>query len=352
MNKTAFSLTIGGLIGALLFVAVFAAWSAFHPGWLRTALAGPANPIRTPAENPNQGDQPDTFTTLTPVPTSEPLPTTEDAACGGPEHMTFALLGVDGRQGDYSTPTRTDAISLINVRFTDKTASVLSIPRDLFVPMPNLEEVGITQARINTAYMYGEVYEVKGGGPQQFKETIELNFGIRVHRYVLVNFDSFVKFVDALGGIEVDVPKPINDAAFPTEDDSGTFLFEVPAGRQQMDGLTALRYARTRHQDDDYHRIERQQQVMLAIRDKLLSPRVIPRLPALIEAMDGLFRTDLSASEIASLACLAPQIDRSAISMLAITGEMVLPWTTPNGGRVGVPDREAIAPLVRDFLGE
>jgi LCP family protein required for cell wall assembly len=294
------------------------------------------------------------FSTATPPPPAgvTPLPTAENGVCGGPEQITIALLGVDDREGSYAKPTRTDAISLVNVRFTDKTASMFSIPRDLFVPMPYLDHVGITQSRINTAYLYGEVYGVEGGGPAELKATVELNFGIRVHRYVLVNFGAFEGFVDALGGIDVDVPTAIYDPQFPAETGDGVVTFELSAGRQHLDGATALKYARTRHQDDDYHRIQRQQEVLLAIRDRLLSPDAIPHLPALIGALDGSVRTDLTPEEIAALACVGPQIDRGAIATYSITGDKIIPWTTPGGGRVSIPDRDKIAPMVADFLGQ
>jgi LCP family protein required for cell wall assembly len=210
--------------------------------------------------------------------------------------------------------------------------------------------VGIIQDRINTAYLYGEVYGVEGGGPAEIKQTVELNFGIRVHRYIMINFGAFISFVDALGGIDVDVPTAIYDPQFPAEDGSGTLVFELPAGRQHLDGQTALRYARTRHQDDDYRRVERQQLVMLAIRDKLTSPEVIPQIPALISSLSGLVRTDLTAEEITALACVGPQIERAAIYTYAIDGTMILPWTTPTGGRVSIPNRVVIAPIVEEFL--
>lgn len=352
MNKTSFSLLLGVLLGVLVLAGLFAGYSLFNPGWLRPLLS--AGPVRSPARLPTVVGQPGVFATVTPgapTATAEPLPTAVNSVCGGPETMVIALLGVDDRTNDYSKPTRTDALSLVNVRYSDRSAAIFSIPRDLYVPQPNLENVGITQDRINTAYLYGEIYGVDGGGPAQLKDTLELNFGFRVHRYVMVNFGAFIKFVDALGGVAVDVPKAIYDPTFPAEEGDGTIVFELPAGPQQLDGLTALRYARTRHQDDDYHRIQRQQLVMLAIRDKLLSPAVIPRLPALIGALNGLVRTDLSAGELASLACLGPQIDRAAIGTFAITGDKVLPWTTPGGGSVSIPDREAIAPLIEGFLG-
>lgn len=356
MNRSAISLVVGALIGAVILAGVFAGLSLVRPGWLR-ALIAPPEPVAASATQPSaalptEPGQPGVFSTATPPPPGvTPLPTHANAACGGPEQMTIALLGVDERAGDYGKPTRTDALSLINVRFTSKTAAMFSIPRDLYVPLPYLENAGIYQDRINTAFLYGEVYGVEGGGPAELKATMELNFGIRVHRYVMVNFGAFVALVDALGGIDLDVPKAIYDPLFPTED-GGTEIFELAAGPQHLDGATALKYARTRHQDDDYRRIQRQQDVLLAVRDRLIRPDVIPQIPALIQALSGAIRTDLTADEIAALACIGPQIDRSAISTYAITGTEVIPWTTPTGGRVSIPDRDAIAPMVQSFLGQ
>jgi len=348
MRRTFLSLGLGLAIGCLILATALCVFSLASPGWLRGLIIGEPLPLPVPISltSPAPMENPKRAT-----PTPIPLPTVE-GGCGGPEQMTIALLGVDDRSADYSQPTRTDAISLISVRFADKTASMLSFPRDLYVPLPNLENVGISQERLNTAWLYGEVYEVPGGGAAELKDTIALNFGIRVDRFVLVNFGAFEASVDALGGIDVDVPKQIYDSAYPADDGSGgTIVFQLDPGLQHMDGVTALRYARTRHQDDDYHRIQRQQQVLLAIRDKLLSPRVIPQLPALISALGALARTDLSAQEIAALACVGPQIDRSAITVHAIDGTMVIPWTTPTGGSVSIPNRDAIAPIVTEFLG-
>jgi LCP family protein required for cell wall assembly len=355
MNKTSFSLIAGALAGALVCAATFAVVSIARPGWLRSLVAPQPPPAIVVKPLPTEPGQPDVFSTATPIPNlpePTPLPTDAAAACGGPQHLTIALLGVDDREGNYSKPTRTDAISLVNVRFTDKTAALMSIPRDLYVAQPNLEHAGITQDRINTAWLHGEVYGVEGGGPAELKNTVELNFGIRVHRYVLVNFGAFIQFVDALGGIDMEVPEAIYDPRFPREDGSGTFILEVPAGVNHFDGLAALRYARTRHQDDDYHRVRRQQLLLLAIRDRLLSPDVIPQIPALIGALGGLVRTDLSAEELAALACLGPQIDRASIQTVPVTANNVIPWTTPTGAQVSIPNRDTLGPLVRTFLGQ
>jgi LCP family protein required for cell wall assembly len=264
--------------------------------------------------------------------------------------MTIALLGMDTRADDYDYRARTDAIILLRLNFVTGRAAMFSIPRDLYVPLPNLQEVEIDQARINSAYLYGEIYGVPGGGPAEFKQTVELNFGVRVDRYVLINFAAFKQVVDAVGGIDIDVPKAIYDPDFPADEGDGTMILDIPAGPTHMDGAQALRYARTRHQDDDYHRIQRQQLVLLALRDRLARPEVIPQIPALIAAMQNAGRTDLSVGEMAALACLGPSIEREEITSLAIDGTMILPYTTPTGGRVGIPNRDLISPLVETFL--
>ncbi len=354
--RTTISIVIGVLIAVFCMAASFAGLSLARPGWLRSL----ADPNTTPVSVATliaiveSGGQVPAVTPLptdpaAPQPTVAPLPTVP-GACGGPHEMTIALLGMDTRGEEGGFRSRTDAITLVNINFASKTASMLSIPRDLYVPLPNLEEVGIYQNRINTAFLYGEIYGVPGGGPAEFKQTVELNLGIRVDRYVLMNFGALVSTVDALGGIDVDVPTAIYDEAFPADEGDGTILLEIPAGIQHMDGATALRYSRTRHQDDDYHRIQRQQLVLLAIRDRMLRPDVLPRLPALIFALQNAGRTDLAPDEIAALACVGPQIDRSAIQALSIDGTMVWPWETPAGAQVSIPDLEAIAPVVEAFL--
>jgi LCP family protein required for cell wall assembly len=350
------SIALGGAL-ALFFVGVaFAALSLLRPGWLRQAAGARATPVSvaTLVAIVSAGGQVPDVTPLptdpgSAVPTAVPLPT-EAGACGGPQHMTIALLGMDTRGSETSFRSRTDAITLLNVNFVDASASMLSVPRDLYVPLPNLSAVGIDQDRINTAFLYGEIYGVAGGGPVEFKQTVELNLGVRVDRYVVVNFGGVKATVDAVGGIDVNVPTPIYDPEFPADQGDGTIVLDIPAGPQHMDGERALQYARTRHQDDDYHRLRRQQLVLLALRDKLVSPQVISRLPALIGALQRLGQTDLSPAEIAALACIGPRIDRSAIQALAIDGGMIIPWTTPGGASVSIPNRDRLSPVVQQFL--
>ena len=144
MRRSLLSGVFGGILGLVAAGAICLSLVLVRPEWVRAALLGQA-----PASGaaPAEDSAP---------PTAEPLPTSADAACGGPEHMVIALLGVDDRGTDYASASRTDAITLVNVRFIDRSATMLSIPRDLYVPLPDLGDYGIYQDRINTAFEFGE----------------------------------------------------------------------------------------------------------------------------------------------------------------------------------------------------
>lgn len=355
MNRSLWSALLGVSIGVGLLALGLMAW-VIYDYMQPPALAAVTRTLRPtptafivqplPTFTPDPNLTPTPFTPLPPTPLA--VPSAEAALCGLPEPMTIVLLGLDKRPGE-TRPTRTDAITLVRIEPQTASAAMLSIPRDLYLPLPNLEAQGINQSRINTAYLYGEIYGVPGGGQAQVKDTLAWNFGIPVDRYVLMDFGAFVQFIDTLGGIMVDVPKPINDAEFPTEE-GGVMLFTLNPGQQVMDGQTALRYVRTRHQDNDYGRMQRQQDVLLAVRDRVLMPEVIPQWPALIANLSTLMQTDLSLDELARLACVARQIDRANIRTYAINGPYIIPWTTPTGGSVIIPNRETLAPLVERFL--
>ncbi|MBI4769862.1 MAG: LCP family protein [Chloroflexi bacterium] len=350
LSRTTLSVLLGfgigliclGLTGAGLLLMS----GARTLGLLPTLIPAPA--FSSPGDTPPPSTTP--VGEVSPGPTATPLAAA--ASCGGEERLNVLLLGVDSRDNRYDEAVRTDTMMVVSVDFAAQSASMLSIPRDLWVALPELEGYNIYEGRINTAYVYGEAYKYPGGGPALAERTVSLNFGVRLNRYAVVDFEAFVKAVDALGGIDVDVPQAIYDATFPADEGFGVILFQLPAGRQHMDGATALRYARTRHQDDDFHRNQRQQLVMLAIRDRALSPEVLPRLPALAEALYGAVRTDLRLSDVASLLCIAPKIDRGAIQRYAIDGNYVQAWVTGDGAHVMIPNREALGPLIATFNGE
>lgn len=284
----------------------------------------------------------------TPIPTPElPAAAPFPSSCDGPGRMNILLIGLDGFSADYNRAARSDSIMIVGVNFAAKNAQMLSIPRDLWVQLPNMPQV--PEARINTAYHYGELYQVPGGGPAELSATIANTFGLRIDRFVVVNFFAFEQGVDAIGGIDVEIARPIHDGAYPLRDGSGTIVIDFPAGRIHLDGSNALIYARVRHDNSDFQRMRRQQQVLFAIRDKLLSPEAIPQLPALAQVLSSAVRTDLTVEDTALLGCLGPQINRESIQTWVIDSSLTQPTQLSSGANVLLPKMEAILPILENF---
>lgn len=287
----------------------------------------------------------------TPRPTPELLAAAPfPSACDGPGRMNILLIGVDGRSTNYARAARADAVKVLGVNFTNKNAQMLSIPRDLWVQIAGdpAHPDQVLENRINTAFAWGQASGYPGAGPGLLSETVSRNFGIRIDRFVVINFGAFEQAVDAVGGIDIDVPKAIHDEAYPAPG-GGTMVVDIPAGPVHMDGATALIYARTRHQDSDFGRMWRQQAIMLAIRDKVLSPEVIPYVPSLTQLLLTSIHTNLSLQDIGLLGCIGPQIGRDALRPIVIDGKLTQPFITSEGAYVLLPVMDAILPLLADF---
>jgi len=260
--------------------------------------------------------------------------------------VTILLMGTDTRDRAQEGASRSDVMMLVTLDPISQTAAMLSIPRDLYVPLP-----GFDQQRINTAYFWGDYNDLPGGGPQLAMDTIEYNFGIPIDRFGVIDFNGFKAVIDSIGGVDIDVPHEIIDYEYPTED-YGIETLSIPAGRIHMDGTLALKYVRTRHQDSDFGRLQRQQQVIMAVRDKALSIGQIGKVPEVLNVVGDALRTDLTLPEILALAKKWTQIPRENIHAYRIDETMVTPWVTPQGGQVLLPDREKIAGVVAEFLGQ
>ncbi len=211
-----------------------------------------------------------------------------------PAAMNVLLLGLDARAGEGFV-TRTDSIIIMGVQPAKLDVSLLSIPRDLFVDTP-----GYGLQRINTINVLGE-QDQAGSGARLAAQAIAQSFGIPLDRYIRINFDGFIAVVDALGGIDVEVPSLLIDYAYPT-DDFGTTTIQFEPGWQRMNGERALAYARTRHADDDYRRAARQQQVMVALTQALVKPENWPRLPAAVAAFFRAVDTNMTPLDLLALA--------------------------------------------------
>lgn len=263
--------------------------------------------------------------------------------------INIVLLGLDQRP-EESGPSRTDTIIVIGVDPVSHTASILSIPRDLWVPIP-----GYTENRINTANYIGDLKGYPGGGPALVKKTIEYNLGIHVHYYVRLNFEGFVRIIDRIGGIEIEVPQEIEDTQYPDPDNPGAYTtIYIPAGMQHMDGEMALKYARTRHMDSDFGRLRRQQQVIMAVRDRVLRleliPQLLPHLTELMNEMGDAVQTDLQPADLILLAQWAQQIEDQGIRGGVIDRSMTVPLVTPDQAQVLILDRDKVRPLIKELF--
>jgi LCP family protein required for cell wall assembly len=261
----------------------------------------------------------------------------------GTERITVLMMGLDQRddEREIGLPTRTDSMIVVSIDPLLKTAAMISFPRDLWVTIP-----GFGEDRINTAYRYGELRRVDGGGAGVAARTLDQNFGLRPTYYATVDFRGFQEIVNTLGGVLIDVPRPLKDDEYPTENYGYERVFFAP-GPQLMDGATALKYARTRHQDSDFGRMARQQQVLLGIRERALRLNVLPRLPALVEQLARTVNTNFTPGELLSLAKLATQIESAALGTLVVDSQLVTPYVGAEGASLQLPRRDEIRKAIQ-----
>ena len=265
----------------------------------------------------------------------------------GVERVNILLLGVDLRC-DEEGPTHSDTIMVATIDPVSRSAALLSLPRDLWVEIPNF---GVN--RINQAYFIGQAYELPGGGPALAVETVEAFLGIPINYYVAVDFKAFVDFVDLMNGIVVDVPERIEDPNYP-DNCYGYDPFTIDAGRQRLDGATALKYARTRATfGGDVDRAGRQQQVIMAVRDQATQldtlPQLLFRAPQLWESFQNNVDTNLQLNEALQLANLVRDIPGESLRNVVLDYTYVYNDVTFDGQQVLVPLREEVRAL-RDEL--
>ena len=253
------------------------------------------------------------------------------------------ILGIDRRPGEGNA-VRTDTMLLVHTDLSSRRLVLLSIPRDLWVTIP-----GKGEERINTAHLFGEL-DMPGNGPARAAETVTYNLGVPVHHTLRLDFYAFDKVIDAAGGIDVDVPTPIIDDAYPTED-YGTMRIEIPAGPQHMDGETALQYARSRHSSSDFDRAARQQQILVALVKKLITPSGLFLAPRVYQAFKDTVETDMSLRDLARLALAWQRSGEDGLQKIVIDRELTTPFRTAQGAAVLLPRWELIHPLVQEQFG-
>lgn len=272
--------------------------------------------------------------------------------------MNILLLGVDLRPDHPEEGVRSDTLILLHLDPASGWGSLLSIPRDTYVTIPDLGEGKINAAfghgYNNAEALFGAGTSNMAGGAALATDTVEQFLGLRglgtrIDYVATINFDGFAKMIDAVGGVDVDVPFEIVDTEYPTED-FGTMTITFPAGPQHLDGTRTLQYVRTRHADSDFGRAERQQQVIRALvqalREQPLLLRPITAL-RLVDAAGAATRTTVPVSRPDALimATMLTRIDPGRIIQHRIEPSVV---PVQELGSNLLWDQAAVQALVRD----
>ncbi len=288
-------------------------------------------------------------------PGSGSLAAPPDAAPAPQGTVMVLLMGSDERHdksgnivaGDVA---HSDTMILAAVDTDHKAVRMMSVPRDLLVTIPGYGP----GHRINEAYTLGETNHLNGGGPALAVRTMEQLIGIRIPYYAVITFDGFRQGVDAVGGVTLDVERPITDHEYPG-DHYDLIPIYVPAGRQLMTGEQSLWYVRSRHDDplSDFGRNVRQQHFITALTSKVLKPERIAQFTQFLDIVKTNLRTNLSPAEMLALGNSMVSTSKPRLQTYAV-GPNFVRDPTPRQfalyGAVLIPNKPAIDALVRAFL--
>jgi LCP family protein required for cell wall assembly len=247
-----------------------------------------------------------------------------------PLRTNILILGID-RTPEGTDLGRSDTLILTTFLPHLPYVGMLSIPRDLWVTIP-----GVGENRINAAHFLAEA-EAEGSGPSAAMETVRTNFGVDVDYYVRLEFGGLRGFVDALGGVEVDLEAPAAGLA---------------PGRHLLDGEQALAFVRDRQGSDDFTRMGNAQLFLRAVMRQLIRPSSWLRLPQAALALLGAVDTDLPPWMWPRIALTLARTAPAGIDMRSITREMVSPFTTAGGASVLAPDWSRINPILLEMFGQ
>lgn len=309
-----------------------------------TDTAVPGEPTFTPAPP-----------TDTPTPTATNTPTPAPL-CGGPATSMVLAIGADNRDNTYLYGLA-DVIRVVRVDFVTPKITSLTIPRDLWVNIPEISDhYGITEGKINQAYLFGGpgmgYYDGPGGGPGLLALTLDTNFGLRVEHYGAVNMQTFVKMVDAVGGVDVVLDHDVDGTAI---DETTEDLPYFKAGFHHLNGTNALALARIRKRYGVSERVDNQTLVVCALYKKLKDPAIVLKIPELISAFVGRIQTDLSPQQISQMACLLPYMKQENIIFTSLPKDIVVEGRVFDPHRnnytyAQIAENEAVRSYVQQFM--
>lgn len=285
-------------------------------------------------------------TTLPPTPapvieataTPEP-PSPLDLIDDWPEDQPFSVLflGLDRRPGEGGG--RTDAIILAHIEPRVRAATLVSIPRDICVANCRTDPF-----RINSVW--------QEEGPDALRRRVSNLLGVQVDYWVTLDFNGFKRLVDFFGGVAIDVESTIYDPTYPNATDTGFEPLHVEAGANHFNGDMTLRYVRTRHQDGAFAREVRQQQVLLALVEQVISPQTLVDSPAFLRELSNAFESNLPPDLVPSMAKLGMQIgsDRTVSGTIRPEDGMVRAVIADNGAYVLQPNVPLIHAYTADLM--
>jgi len=345
--------------GLILAIALFVFLRGFVACWKLTSLPGiPPASCGITAANPQTASAPGTVGETSSAPGVSPTTSAPQmempAPWDGASRVTVLIIGLDYRdwlaaQNSPETqgPPRSDTMILLTIDPITKTAGMLSVPRDMWVNIP-----GFGYGKINTAYFLGEANKLPGLGPGLAVKTVEDFLGVSIQYYAQIDFGAFTQMIDEIGGLDIEVTETI------TLDPIGQHntIYDLQPGTYHFDGAHVLAYARARYTEGgDVDRARRQQQVIFAIRDKVLSLNMLPTLvakaPALYQELSSGIHTNMSLDDAVKLGVLVMQIPQENIKKGVIDYSMMTIGTSPDGLDIFKPIPDKIRELRDEVFG-
>jgi LCP family protein required for cell wall assembly len=232
------------------------------------------------------------------------LPDTEYTPPKDENRVNFLLLGIRGDDEPGAGAWLTDAIMIISMEKDTRNVALISLPRDLYLQMPG----EVAYEKINTVYAVGN--KKYNSGLDYAKKTLAYVTGLYIDYAVEINFDAFKDIVEILGGVTISLDKPFTESNQWGCDAMGKncMVFKIDAGEQTLNGESALLYVRSRFSSSDFERIRRQQQVIIALKDKILSLGILIdplKVSGIIDILSKNIQTDVSPWQIPELIDLA-----------------------------------------------
>ncbi len=307
--------------------------------------------------SPASGDPGDTPTPAasSAPPLGTPLPTAALPQWNGTDKLNILLIGADQRPNEGSF--NTDTLIVVSIDPRTNQVAMYSLPRDTVdVPIPPGPARSVFgssyRGKINSLWLNSRYRSDafpgtdKSRGFNALKATLGELYGLDIQYYLMVNFDGFRNIVDTLGGVTINVQNPVLDDHYPGVRGANLRVY-IPAGVQHMTGAQALIYARSRHTSSDFDRAQRQQRVILSIREQADPQTILSNLTQLLKDLKTSFKTDIPQSKLPDLIGLSSRIDSTKIRSFVFSPPRYASNSTDERGSIVVPNisriRQAVA---------